>query len=63
MKNSKSMEKHPYLEFENTKLWEVIENTINGLEENQDLELMTPREYVVGFICKQLKENGLLFID
>ena len=37
-----------------------MKKTINGLEENQDLELMTPKEYVVGFICKQLKENGLL---
>jgi hypothetical protein len=49
--------KHPYIEFENTPLWIVIEQSLCELEENKDLEFLTAREYVIGYICKQIKNS------
>ena len=54
------MPEHPYVEFESTPAWMVLYKVILELEENQDLDLMTPKEYVVGYICKQLAEKGML---
>ncbi|GHV37116.1 hypothetical protein FACS1894178_8820 [Bacteroidia bacterium] len=45
---------HPYTKFENTDLWISIESSINDLIDNQDIKLTTRKEYVVGYICKQL---------
>lgn len=44
---------HPYKEFENTKQWIVIKKVIEKLIENDDIELYTPIEYVVGYLCKK----------
>jgi hypothetical protein len=44
--------KHPYEKFEESKLWNLIENALNDLIKNQDLELTTRKEYVVGYLCK-----------
>lgn len=48
---------HPYKEFEETQLWNVIENALDALVENQDIELTTKREYVIGYLCKSLKSK------
>ena len=47
---------HPYMDFEGTEQWGIIRNTLEELIENNDLELYTPIEYVVGAICKELIE-------
>ncbi len=54
--------KHPYSEYEKTDLWEIITKSIDDLIENQDIELTTPKEYVVGYICNMLtvKSAGIL---
>jgi len=44
---------HPYKEFENTEQWIIIKKVIEELIENNDIELYTPIEYVVGYICKK----------
>ncbi len=54
------MENHPYKKFQNTKVWQVIEQSIFDLEENQDLKLLAIKEYVIGLICKKLDDNELL---
>ena len=51
---------HPYAHFEGTAIWEAITAAIADLEENQDIELTTVREYVIGYLCKQLAERQLL---
>ena len=51
---------HPYLEFENTSVWTILEKAINELEGNKDLKLTTPKEYVIGYVCKQLTEADVL---
>ena len=47
--------KHPYSDYENTPLWNVISKSIAELEENQDIKLSTRREYVIGFIASSSK--------
>jgi hypothetical protein len=47
------------MEFQNTSLWAVVENAIIDLERNQDLKIETPSEYVIGYLCKQLVEEGV----
>ncbi len=53
------MNEHPYTHLRNTKLWAVIEKAVVGLEENQDLKITTPAEYVIGYIYKQLADYGV----
>ena len=50
--------KHPYSEYEKTDLWEIITKSIDDLIENQDIVLTTPKEYVIGYICKMLTEKS-----
>lgn len=49
--------KHPYKEFEQTQLWELIEDALDDLIKNQDIELTTRKEYVIGYLCKTLKSK------
>ncbi len=51
--------KHLIKEFENIKLWKVVEKTISELENNKDLKLITRKEHIVGYICKQIIESNL----
>lgn len=45
---------HPYKEYEATELWQPIRSSVEDLIENNDIELFTPIEYVVGYMCKKL---------
>ncbi|GGA48825.1 hypothetical protein [Psychrobacillus lasiicapitis] len=47
---------HPYKIFEGTPLWEVLNNGINDLVENNDIKETTQREYIVGYFCKLINE-------
>ncbi|MGH2318840.1 hypothetical protein ACRC6Q_13840 [Planococcus sp. SE5232] len=48
---------HPYEKYENTELWKKIDQALDELVENQDIEEITKREYIVGYICKKLIEK------
>lgn len=50
--------KHPYKKFEKTKLWELINEALDDLIKNQDIELTTRKEYVVGYLCKVIKSEA-----
>jgi hypothetical protein len=50
---------HPYIKFENTKLWQAIDAEIRDLEKNGDLKLATAREYVIGSLCKKIVTQNL----
>jgi hypothetical protein len=50
----------PYAEFKDTDLWTLIDEIVSELEANTDLELKTPREYVVGYFCKRLSGDRSL---
>jgi hypothetical protein len=53
------MMEHPYKNFESTKLWSILMKSINELVENNDIDERTPREYIVGYLCKQIEENSI----
>ncbi|WP_299515907.1 hypothetical protein [uncultured Rummeliibacillus sp.] len=46
---------HPYKKYEQTSIWCSVWTAIEELAENNDLEEMTAREYVVGYICEKIK--------
>ena len=48
---------HPYIKYEQDKIWTVVNDLINDLINNNDIELQTPIEYVVGYICKGLLDS------
>lgn len=48
---------HPYEKYENTELWKKIGEALYELVENQDIEEVTKREYIVGYICNKLIET------
>jgi hypothetical protein len=51
--------KHPYEEYETSKLWKIVKSSIEELVENNDIELFTPIEYVVGYICKNIPSANI----
>ena len=49
---------HPYIKYEQDKTWTVVNDLINDLIKiNNDIELQTSIEYVVGYICKGLLDS------
>ena len=51
---------HPYIKFEKTPLWTAVSEAVTDLEENQDLKLTELPEYIIGYICKQLKNKKIV---
>ena len=60
MSEKKDRPDHPYVEFERTPLWRAVDRAVSDLEGNQDLKLTEHREYLVGYICKQLKRRKVV---
>lgn len=54
------MKDFPYSEFLETPAWVVLEKAIQDLVDNQDLEEMTNRKLIVGYILSKLNEKNLL---
>lgn len=48
--------KTPYEKYRGTALWEAVNNAVEKLVENNDIMEETRRDYIVGFICKELEE-------
>lgn len=46
--------KHPYISFEGSEQWRLIDKAIEELVENGDIEERTNRAYIVGYLCKTL---------
>ena len=49
---------HPYKDHENSRTWNVINKLIKDLVDNNDIELLTPKEYVIGYLCKGLSKHS-----
>ncbi len=47
--------KFPYAEYENTTLWKAVDVAVAELEQNNDFQLMTAKQYVVGFLSSGVK--------
>ena len=51
--------KHLYEEYEASRLWEFVKSSIEDLVEDNDIELFTPIEYIVGHICKNISSTDI----
>lgn len=47
-----------YEKHKNTENWAVIWQSIDELVENNDLEELTPRGHIVGYICEKLEKEA-----
>src|SRR5438477_12693134 len=50
----------PYSKYRDTEEWEIIANLLKELESNQDIELKTAPEYVIGYLVEKLRNRDLL---
>lgn len=53
-------ENTPYAQYQNTEEWVIIEYLLKELENNQDIELKTAPEYVIGYLVEKLRNRDLL---
>ena len=52
----------PYSHYQNTEEWAIIERLLNELMTNQDIELKTAPEYVIGYIVRELRNKDLFLL-
>lgn len=46
-----------------SKTWNAVARLIKDLVDNNDIELLTPKEYVIGYICKGLSKHSSKALD
>ena len=49
----------PYAHYRDTEEWVIIEYLLKELESNQDIELKTAPEYVIGYLVEKLRNKDL----
>lgn len=54
---------NPYAHYQNTEEWVIVERLLNSLIENQDIELKTAPEYVIGYLVQELRNKDRLLIE
>lgn len=50
------MSKYPYVKYQSSKLWAVINKAIEELVNNKDIEEKTQRKYIIGYLCEKIEE-------
>jgi hypothetical protein len=50
----------PFDEYRDTPLWNAIENTIAELVATRELQVDTAREYVIGYLCRELEAKRVI---
>lgn len=50
---------HPYEVFEADPLWQVVSDAISDLVKNGDVSERTAREYIVGYIVKNIRDAAV----
>ena len=56
-KEIKDKTKTPYQQYRDTEEWAIIANSLKELENNQDIELKTTPEYIIGYLVENLKNK------
>ena len=51
------MSAHPYKHLEGRTEWKVLDRAISDLAKNGDLQELTPRRYILGYLVKRLLEH------
>ncbi len=49
--------KHPYKGYERLRIWSLVEKAILDLEKNNDIEVNTKKEYIIGYLCESIKHE------
>ena len=49
--------RHPYKKYEQDGIWTTVSQLIADQRDNDDIELLTPMAYAVGYICKGLHDS------
>ena len=47
---------HPYEEYVDNSLWQVVSKAIEDLVNNGDIKETTNRKYIIGYLCKKISE-------
>jgi hypothetical protein len=53
--NTKNL--NPYVKYQNTEEWIILSHLLNELINNQDIELKTAPEYVIGYLVEKLRNK------
>jgi len=53
--NTKNL--NPYVKYQNTEEWAILSHLLNELITNQDIELKTAPEYVIGYLVEKLRNK------
>ena len=53
---------HPYLHYQNTPLWRAVDKAVTDLVGNQDMVEDGCHEYIVGYICKVIRNRRVSII-
>jgi hypothetical protein len=54
---------HPYVAYEGTRVWRSVRKALLDLDQNQDVNLTEWHQYVVGYLCQRLDQDGLITPD
>jgi hypothetical protein len=49
----------PYERFEGTKAWQVLDLAFDDLVKNNDLQELTHRRYLIGYLLEALTKEGV----
>lgn len=53
----------PFDEYRDTRLWAAVEASIDELVATREISVNTAREYVVGYLCRELIAKKVVVID
>jgi len=48
---------NPYVKYQNTEEWAILSYLLSELVNNQDIELKTAPEYVIGYLVEKLRNK------
>lgn len=48
------------MRYEGSPAWESLKKALVDLDRNQDIDLTEWHQYIVGYLCKQLEQDGVL---
>jgi hypothetical protein len=55
--NTNTKNLNPYVKYQNTEEWAILSHLLNELMNNQDIELKTAPEYVIGYLVEKLRNK------
>jgi len=55
--NTNTKNLNPYIKYQNTEEWAILSHLLNELMNNQDIELKTAPEYVIGYLVEKLRNK------